>query len=405
MADLFDVYIDINDRPKPIGQCRYLQKHQNQTSAFQYDLDWLTEDCFAIDPENLPLTESPWYRQLSGSSLPGAIRDSAPDQWGRQLIQRAYRKNGVVRQLTEVDYLLGVNDYARVGALRFKRPGEADFRESTRGYSIPRLFQLPQLLDAANAIHTHTESASDLQLLLNEGSPLGGARPKSAVLDRDGSMAIAKFTKPDEERSLPHGEVLAMHLARNIGLNVASARLVHVLDQPVAIITRFDRTKNKRMHFISAMSMLGHDDRVSASYTDIAEIIRKHSSQPTQDLHELFNRVIFNVLISNLDDHLRNHGFLYDANGKWRLSPAYDLNPVPLHEANRELSTWISDESSDADLELARNAAPYFALTLIEADHNIQRQKETIAHWRTIARKLEMSKFDIEAYATAFCTT
>ena len=221
---------------------------------------------------------------------------------------------------------------------------------------------MPALINAADAVHTNTETAEDLKLLLNEGSPLGGARPKSAVEDKDGSLAIAKFPKPDDDRSIPHGEVLAMTLARQVGLTVADARLLDVVGRPVALIRRFDRVRNQRIPFLSAMSLLGLNDGDEGTYTDIAEIIRMYSSSPTQDLNELWKRVVFNVLIGNLDDHLRNHGFLYDRNSRWRLSPAYDLNPVPLAEKARELTTWISEQGPEADLDLAREAAPFFAL-------------------------------------------
>ena len=150
------------------------------------------------------------------------------------------------------------------------------------------------------------------------------------------------------------------------------------------------------------MTMLGLDDGDEATYTDIAEVIRKHSSEPTKDLYELFGRVVFNVLISNLDDHLRNHGFLYDGNGRWRLSPAYDLNPVPIEEKVRELTTWISEEGPDASLDLARNAAKYFAVKNAEADAIIKRQKAVVADWRKTASRLSMSASDAAAYASAF---
>ena len=207
-----------------------------------------------------------------------------------------------------------------------------------------------------------------MRLLLNEGSPLGGARPKSVVADNDGTLAIAKFPKLDDDRSIPHGEVLAMTLADKAGLNVSTARLQDVAGRSVALITRFDRRDGQRIPFLSAMSLLGLNDGDEATYTDIAECIRMYSSAPTKDLHELWRRVVFSVMIGNLDDHLRNHGFLYARDNKWRLSPAYDLNPVPLVDKARELSTWISEEGPEADLDIARRAAPFFALKEDQAE-------------------------------------
>lgn len=266
---------------------------------------------------------------------------------------------------------------------------------------MPPLIQLPALLNAADAVQTDTETAKDLKMLLNEGSPLGGARPKSAVEDRDGSLAIAKFPKPDDQRSIPHGEVLAMTLARQAGITVADARILDVAGQPVALVRRFDRMGSQRIPFLSAMSFLGLNDGDEATYTDIAEIIRKHSSSPTEDLHELWRRIVFNVLIGNLDDHLRNHGFLYDCNNRWRLSPAYDLNPVPLSEKARELTTWISEQGPEADLDLAREAAPFFALREKQAGAIIAEIRAVLNNWQSLADGLGMSSKDIAVYATA----
>jgi serine/threonine-protein kinase HipA len=175
-----------------------------------------------------------------------------------------------------------------------------------------------------------------------------------------------------------------------------------VAGRPVSLITRFDRKGALRRPFVSAMTMLGLDDGDEASYRDIAEVIRKHSSEPIKDLYELFGRVVFNVLVSNLDDHLRNHGFLYDGKGQWRLSPAYDLNPVPREEKARELTTWISDEGPDASLDLARNAAKYFALKDAEAEAIIEEKTAAVADWRKTAKRLGMSAADTAAYASAF---
>ena len=268
-------------------------------------------------------------------------------------------------------------------------------------YRVPPLIRLPALLDAADAVLSNTETAEDLRLLLNEGSPLGGARPKSAVIDNDGRLAIAKFPKNDDDRSIPHGEVLAMTLAAAAGIDVAQATLLDVAGRPVSLITRFDRDEDRRIPFISAMTLLGLSDGDEATYTDIAEVIRMYSSAPTEDLHELWRRIVFNVMVGNLDDHLRNHGFLYDHDNKWRLSPAYDLNPVPLTEKARELTTWISEEGPDADLDLARAAAPYFALDLVRANAIIDEVAAALDGWQQIARQLRMSASDLAAYATA----
>ena len=406
MTDTIEIYIDYDGGTHFVGRCRYVAKRRGQSSVFEYSDEWLAHpDAFAIDPENMPLQRGPVYSSSDKSALPGALRDTAPDRWGQRLIKRAFRKAGEERALSEIDYLLAITDRTRIGALRYKRAGEDTFDQDMGHYRVPPLIQLPALVNAADAVQANTETAEDLKLLLNEGSPLGGARPKSAVVDKDGTLAIAKFPKSDDDRSIPHGEVLAMILAREAGLTVADARLQDVAGRPVALIKRFDRQGEQRIPFLSAMSLLGLNDGDEATYTDIAESIRMYSSAPVEDLHELWRRVVFNVLTGNLDDHLRNHGFLYDRQGKWRLSPAYDLNPVPQAEKARELTTWISEEGPAADLDLARRAAPYFSLNDEQAEAIIGEVSVALKSWQNIAHQLGMSAADIATYATAITIT
>ena len=402
MTDAIQVFVDDSGETHFVGRCHYIAKRHGQSSVFEYADAWHDRaEAFALDPANLPLERRQIYTSSGKSALPGALRDSAPDRWGQQLIRRAFRKAGEQRALSEIDYLLAINDQTRIGALRYRREGEEGFDHDIGRYRVPPLIRLPALLDAADAVLSNTETAEDLRLLLNEGSPLGGARPKSAVVDNDGRLAIAKFPKNDDDRSIPHGEVLAMTLAAAAGINVAQATLLDVAGRPVSLITRFDRDGDRRIPFISAMTLLGLSDGDEATYTDIAEVIRMYSSAPTEDLHELWRRVVFNVMVGNLDDHLRNHGFLYDHDNKWRLSPAYDLNPVPLTEKARELTTWISEEGPDADLDLARAAAPYFALDLVRANTIVDEVAAALDEWQQMARQLRMSTSDLAAYATA----
>lgn len=402
MTGTIEVHIDTPDRTSIVGRFRYVDRRRSRSSAFEYADEWLRgTGAFAIDLENLPLREGAFYTSSDKSALPGALRDAAPDRWGRQLIRRAFSKAGERRTLSEIDYLLGVADHTRIGALRFRREGENSFDHHIGNFRVPPLIQLPALINAADAVQTNTETAKDVNLLLNQGSPLGGARPKSAVEATDGTLAIAKFPKPDDDRSIPHGEVLAMTLARQAGLTVADANLLDVAGRPVALIRRFDRAGSRRIPFLSAMSLLGLNDGDEGTYTDIAETIRMYSSSPTEDLHELWKRVVFNVLIGNLDDHLRNHGFLYDRDDRWRLSPAYDLNPVPLAEKARELTTWISEQGSEANLDLAREATPFFALKKKQAEAIIDEISAALKNWRSTARRLGMNSRDIDIYATA----
>ena len=394
------VYVDHDGQSHFVGRCYYHSRRRS--SSFEYAAEWLARDgAFALDPANLPLVQGQFHTKREKSGLPGAIRDSAPDRWGQHLIRRAVLKSGQQQYLSEVDYLLGLNDLTRIGALRYKKADGSVFERDSTGHHVPPLHRLPLLLDAARAVDANTDTARDLRLLLNEGSPLGGARPKSAVLDPDGTLAIAKFPKPDEDRSIPHGEVLALKLAERAGLNVASGRLVDVQGHPVALIRRFDRCGTRRIPFLSAMSLLGLDDGDSGTYVDIALCIRRFARDPKQDLQELWRRIAFGVMIGNLDDHLRNHGFLHAGNNRWRLSPAYDLNPVPQHAKVRELETWISEEGPEAELDLALRAAEHFALTHREAVRIANEVAAAIRAWRTIAREIGMSRSDRDSYATA----
>ena len=405
MDDTVGIYIDIGDEARLVARCRMLTKRKHTTSIFEYDKSWLAfEGRFALDPQNLPLSNHPIYTRNETSSLPGALRDTAPDRWGQKLIKRAFAKQGIKRQLTEFDYLLSMNDNTRIGALRYKKPNDDSFNLDIENYRIPPLIQLPALLDAVNAVSNDRETDADLRLLLNEGSPLGGARPKSAVQDGD-DLAIAKFPKPDDDRSWAHGEVLALNLACMAGINAARARVQDVAGRSVSIIKRFDRMNGRRIPFLSAMSLLGKTDGEDATYVDIAEAIRMHSSAPTEDLHELFRRIVFNVLISNHDDHLRNHGFLRDKGDQWRLSPAYDLNPAPAHTTDGHLQTAISENGSEANLDLAIEACRHFKLETDEAIAIIKHVESTIENWTSVAGRLGMSGADQKTYASAFQTS
>jgi len=398
MTDTIEVHIGTNSETHLVGICRYIAKRTSQSSLFQYEGEWLDRpDAFAIDPVNLPLQPSPFHHTSSKSALPCVLRDTAPDRWGQKLIQRAFLKADQDRSLNEMDYLLGISDAARVGALRYRVPGTTTFDHDEDHRTVPPLITLPMLLNAADAVHADTETAEDLRLLLNEGSPLGGARPKASVQDGE-ALSIAKFPKEGDPRSIIHGEILALTLAAKAGMNVAQCRLVKATGRPVALITRFDRDGERRIPFASAMTLLGLEDGDEAAYTDIAaNIIRPYSSAMTKDLHELWRRIVFSVLISNFDDHLRNHAFLYDGNGLWRLSPAYDLNPVPKHEGTGDLKTWISEGGPKADLELALEAAAEFALTDAKARAIIDEVTAVVRTWRDTARDIGMCPADIKA--------
>jgi serine/threonine-protein kinase HipA len=382
-----EVHIDWQDATHLVGRLRTAERGAAVT--FEYAREWLNRaGAFSIDPTSMPLGPSP----VHGASLFGAMLDCGPDRWGRILIERAVRKQVLERKpYREIDYVLALDDTARIGALRFRTEPTGPFLAATAG-KLPPMVSLAALLRAADAIHGETETAADLRFLLGAGSPLGGARPKSAVTLNDGRLAMAKFPKPDDGRDIAAGEVLALHLAKQAGINVAESQLITVGGRSVSVITRFDRTGKQRLPFISANSLLGLPHGEPGAYTLLADGIRQFGDNVAGDLGELWRRLVFSLLASNYDDHLRNHGFLMRNAGKWSLSPAYDLNPVPEIERAQMPKTAISEETADSSIEAALEAAPRFGLKPAAAKAIV----------REAAKKLRIPARTLDAYATAF---
>jgi len=376
--------------------------HESERSAsvsFVYAPTWLNRaDAFAIDPTSLPLGSGPLHR----SSLFGAIQDCGPDRWGRVLVERAVRK-GVLKQkpYQDIDYLLALADTSRIGALRFRREKDGPFLDASQT-KVPPLVRLDALLRATDAIHGETETAADLKFLLGEGSPLGGARPKASVSLTDGRLAIAKFPKSDDIRDIAAGEILALTLAREAGLTVADHCLVNVDRRSVAVITRFDRVDDRRIPFLSGASLIGRSPGETGAYTILADGIRQFGHDVVGDLRELWGRLIFSLLASNYDDHLRNHGFLMQATGRWALSPAYDLNPVPEIERAQTPKTAITEDQEEPTIASALAAAPRFGMKPAEARTSLLKIHRAVSRWQSTGKRLRIAPNTLEPYATAF---
>lgn len=372
--------------------------------AFEYARDWLSRpDAFAVDPPLLPLRAGVFHT----AGLPGAFADSGPDRWGRIVIERSVR-HGVLerRPYRAIDYLLAIEDAGRIGALRFRRPGATEFLGATRGV-IPPLLRLRQLLAATDAVHGDRASSRDLAFLLGAGSPLGGARPKCLVSLPDGRVAIAKFPKPDDTRDVAVGEVLALAVARAAGIRTVDHRLVTVDGRGVAIIERFDREGHDRIPFVSASTLLGLLPDDHGSYTRLADAIRAHGHAVTADLAELWRRLVYSIRIGNVDDHMRNHGFLMQSPGGWALSPAYDINPTPLIDRAHGRQTPVSEDSpplpdARAELEAAFAHAARFGLRLAAARTIVGEVETAVTGWRGIATRLGLGPSAVTAYAEAF---
>jgi len=400
------VYVDTTGEPRLAGRLWARTRKGRESATFEYDPGWLEyADRFALEPA-LTLGPGPFHTP-SGRSLFGAIGDSAPDRWGRVLMRRAERRRAerageTPRTLMEIDYLLGVDDEARQGALRFALQEGGPFLAKHDAARIPPLIDLPRLLSAAEHVVGDTDSDEDLRLLLAPGSSLGGARPKASVRDRDGHLAIAKFPHKDDETNAVLWEAVALRLAEKSGIPVPDWRIEPVVDKPVLLLRRFDRVEGRRIPFLSAMSMLGASDNESRSYLEFVDALRRYGASPRQDMHALWRRLVFNVLISNTDDHLRNHAFLYAGPDGWRLAPAYDLNPVPTDIKPRILTTAIDLDDGSASLDLAMSVMGYFELDEGEAKTIAGEVGQAVATWREEAARMGLTQAEIGRMASAF---
>lgn len=400
------VYADLGGTPYLTGRLWAHDRKGRQSATFEYDEAWLSNpERFALDPA-LQLGPGPFHTP-AGRPTFGAIGDSAPDRWGRVLMRRAERRRAAreeetPRTLREIDYLLLVDDEARQGALRFAENEGGPYLAPHDETRIPPLFELPRLLDASVRVIDEEEDDEDLRLLFAPGSSLGGARPKASVRDQDGQMAIAKFPHRDDEWNAVMWEAVSLSLAAKAGIEVPEWRLEQIGETPVLILARFDRTGDERTPFLSALSMLGAKDNDVHSYLEIVDALRRHGARPIEDMHELWRRIVFTVLISNVDDHMRNHGFIYTGSDGWSLSPAYDLNPTPVDIKPRVLSSAIDFENQSASIELAMSVAPYFELDEAQASNIVRAVADVVSSWRDEAARFGLNRAACDRLKTAF---
>jgi serine/threonine-protein kinase HipA len=296
---------------------------------------------------------------------------------------------------------LGVSDESRLGALRFRRVGEDEFLTGSSN-GVPALVELGRLLQITERILRDEETDEDLQLIFAPGSSLGGARPKASVIDQRGHLSIAKFPKESDEYSIETWEEIALRLAGRAGIVTAGHELLQVAGKAVLLSRRFDRVAGRRIPFLSAMALLGARDGEGGSYPEIVDALAQNGAQAKKDAHALYRRVAFNVLVSNVDDHLRNHGFLRLDHAGWMLSPAYDLNPVPADLKARVLTTNINLEESTSSIDLLESSAGYFALSLNDARRIIKLVALATSTWRTVAQQVGVGTKEIHRMASAF---
>jgi serine/threonine-protein kinase HipA len=396
----------------PVGSLVYVRQGRRENSAFAYDEGWLASPArFNVSADLQLMAGHQSHKAASphDSVFHGAIADTAPDAWGRRVIARDHAKRRKddpgLPALTELDYLLAVDDFSRVGALRLRDLDGTWLRTTLDGRrSTPPLLELARIFQASQAVERGDETAEDLRYLQGRGTSLGGMRPKCTLVDEDGRLAIGKFPSVGDARSVTRGEVLALKLAALAGIDAAPARVVSLSEVPVAVIRRFDRDDaDGRIPYQSAASLLQASREEDRSYTEIADAIRTHGHSPTQDVRQLWRRLAFNLLITNVDDHLQNHGFLHVAHGQWRLAPAFDINPFP--DKDRESKTWLSEQDgpiTDVGMLLAR--ASYFGLDNEQALAVLAEVHVAVANWRQVALNAEVGlrQAELDDFAPAF---
>ncbi len=399
------VYIDLEGHAHHVGHLWIHIRGRRESATFEYARSWMqSPSCFALEPA-LSVKEEPDHTGI-GLSIFGTIGDSAPDRWGRILMRRFARRTDKAegrtpRTLREIDYLLGVNDETRMGALRFSLSEGGPFLAKSARNSIPPLVDLPRLLAASDKLLQEEETSEDLRLLLAPGSSLGGAQPKASV-QKDSQLFIAKFPNNVDDHNRIVWEAIALDLAERSGIRVPERSLRSINGRDILILKRFDRKGKVRIPFLSGMSMISAKDNEVHSYLELADKIRSHGAFPKKDMHELWKRIVVTVLISNIDDHMRNHGFLYYGREGWILSPAYDLNPTPTDLAPRILSSAIDIDDQTASIELAFEVADYFDVSPARAKDYVRVIAAAIAEWRSVAQSYGLSTSEIERMSSAF---
>lgn len=400
------IYVDLGGTSVLVGLLWSRARKGQESASFEYQKSWLENPKrFSLEPA-LMLGPGPYHTE-EGKALFGALGDSAPDRWGRVLMRRAESRQAklerrVPRTLREIDYLLTVDDEARQGALRFAKSEGGPFVREGGQARIPPLIELPRLLAAAEHFEEDKETEEEIRLLLAPGSSLGGARPKASVRGTDGQLLIAKFPHKADETNAVLWEALALKLAAKAGIDAASWKVERVSKKPTLLLSRFDREGKRRLPFLSAMSMLGAKDRETHSYLELVDALRQHGAQVEKDLEQLWRRIVFYVLISNTDDHLRNLGFLYSGDAGWILSPAYDLNPVPIEVKPRVLTTNIDLDDGTASIELVLSVAEYFGLSSNRAKAVVREVVKAVGTWRREAATLSIARTEIEKMSSAF---
>jgi serine/threonine-protein kinase HipA len=397
---------------KPVGRVVYVKDGPREFSQFAYNEAWLADPlCFDISPDLSRTTgyqlRKPPTRDDSCFLL--ALADTEPDAWGRRVIARAHAKarasDATLGPVTEMDYLAAVDDFSRMGAVRLRDEQGRYLRSVSVGQrTTPPLIDLEKVMQASRAVELGQETAEDLKYLQGKGTSLGGMRPKCTVLDADGALALGKFPSVQDERSVTRGEVLALRLARLAGIDAADARIVVVQGEPVAVIRRFDRLASQaRIPYLSGATLLQANRHGEHAYTEVVDVMRASCRDFAPDARQLWRRLVFNHLITNVDDHLQNIGFLYADRNQWRLAPAFDLNPFP--DKDRESKTWLSEDTGPVtSVRQLLGQAARFQLAPGDAKAVLAQVVAALAQWRVVALTAEvgLTPGELADFAPAF---
>jgi serine/threonine-protein kinase HipA len=397
--DAMEVTVDLEGHEVVAGILRVYERH-GQSTTFEYSEDYL-RDPRAYDLEPALPRGSGIFRPSVGKDLFNIFADTAPDRWGQNLLRRQERDRAAAaheapRSLGSIDFLFGVKDGLRQGALRFRLPSTSNYL-GVDDVGIPQMVTLPRLLAASDR---YLAGGDDLRDLINAGGSLGGARPKAAVKTETGKLAIAKFPRNDDQWDVAAWEQVVAELAVSAGITMPPSQLIKVDGRNVFLVERFDREDERRIGFASALTLLESADMERRSYVEIAaDVIEVNAERPERDLEELFRRIVFSVLVANTDDHLRNHAFLREG-PSWNLSPAYDVNPNP--ERPRELTTAISLDDATASIELALSVQEFFRLSSERARSIVVEIESATAGWSAIASRYGIPRREHSLMADAF---
>ena len=400
MSDTVFVAADLDGQTVEVGTAYFTRRNNVVSTSFRYDERYLSRaGAYTIDPV-MPLSKG----NHAPAGMPGAFADCSPDRWGKNLISKmvrikAPRDGRTAPSVSDIDYLLGVSDLTRQGALRFRTERDGQFLDP--GLTVPKIIELPKLLRAADAVARDADDMAAIKDLLDAGSgSLGGARPKASVRDGD-RLLIAKFPHHNDDWDVTAWEKTALDLAERAGIETPPREITPVVGKAVLILQRFDRDRGRRLGYMSAMTMVAGRDGTPGDYLEVAETLTEFGSRTGDDLRQLWRRIAFSIAIHNTDDHLRNHGFLRDGSSGWRLSPVFDVNPNP--DVSTQRVTGIGGaHKRDDELEGLMTYTDAFRVTAADAKQILREVLDATSDWQRVATNNGVAASELSRFTDTF---